>query len=334
MPTMDTGWARMRGCPQPRGAPSAWLPPSWAWMLVFILTGIATPLLVTQARYDQQLPWFSMWPLYPLYLGNLLAGLGSGPLRTAHWRRGGILFALDLGGQSLTTIGLLVLGPPLYSILYKSVTVFTGLLAVVVLPADSHPTRTQWGAVLLITVGLLVAGRSEDDETALSADSALLGSAAMLGGCVFFAGGAVASETICAADGDGDCLAPPQAAWVVGVLGISSCALWGLLVSHPVWAVNGGVAFALLLCGLVLTNAGHQLSWFTLVGRVGACATAVLKALQSVSLFVFAAAAFCSRDGAECMTFEKALSFIIVSVGVLVYSWPKRAHPADNFAEM
>mmetsp|Transcript_86753 Transcript_86753/g.246025 ORF Transcript_86753/g.246025 Transcript_86753/m.246025 type:complete len:98 (+) Transcript_86753:2-295(+) len=76
---------------------------------------------------------------------------------------------------------------------------------------------------------------------------------------------------------------------------------------------------------MVASNACHQAAWFLLVKRLGACATAVLKALQSVCLFLGASALFCSTDPTECLNWEKVLSFAVVSVGVLLYSWPAQA---------
>jgi len=286
------------------------------WIVLFVASGIASPLLITQARYLYHPPAGTLWPLYPLYLGNLLAGAFSPRVTMPHWKSGTQLFALDIIGQTLTNLGLLAVGPPLYAILYKSITVFTGLLSLCFLPQSSHPSKRQWAAMVLITAGLCVQGVGGWN---LLRRSEILGGALVLCGCVFFAGGAVASEVLLG--GGRQLLGPLQAAQVVGVEGSILLAVWAVGTARGPVSPGG---FWLLFAILVLTNAAHQASWFTLVGQLGACATAVLKALQSVFLFLGASAAFCGRDPSECMTREKVFSFVIVSLGVLLYSYPNQ----------
>lgn len=292
------------------------------WVGVFILSGVAGPMLITQARYTYAPSAKTLWPLYPLYLGNLLAGAFSQQLQHNQWRDATRLFALDMTGQIFTNLGLLIVGPPVYAILYKSVTVFTGFLSLQFLPPTSHPTRQQWLAMLLITGGLCIQGVYDlETPSAGSGSKQLFGTAFVLLGCVFFAGGAVASELYLGVQRDS--LGPLQAAWVLGVEGSVAAAIWaaGTVRGKPF-----SLGFWVIVGALVVSNACHQAAWFLLVGRLGACATAVLKALQSVCLFLCASALFCPTDPTECLNWEKVISFIVVSLGVLIYSYPAQGN--------
>mmetsp|Transcript_33655 Transcript_33655/g.95761 ORF Transcript_33655/g.95761 Transcript_33655/m.95761 type:complete len:316 (+) Transcript_33655:122-1069(+) len=296
-----------------------------AWILVFVLSGIASPMLLTQIRYDFAPPAASLWPLLPYYLGTLLAGARAPPLSRAAWGRASQLFSLDVAGQLLTNLGLVTIGPPLYSIFYKSVTVFTGLLSVVCLPPASHPTRSQWMGMLVITSGLSIG--CADALQHFSA-SELWGALLVIVGCAFFAGAAVASELFL---GPGSkCLGPSEAAWAIGVEGLVAWTLWAVVGRH---ALPGSVGFWVLMLAMVGSNALHQAAWFLLVGRVGACTTAVLKAMQSVCLFAAASIAFCGRDSMECLTWAKAMSFGVVMAGVCIYSFQTSKGPALDSRE-
>jgi len=287
----------------------------FAGMLVFVLSGIASPMLIMQARFSFEPLAVTLWPLYPLYLGNLLAGAFSPKVSRDSWLDSTRLFGFDIGGQVCSNLGLLIVGPPLYAIFYKSVTVFTGLLSLCFLPPSSHPTRFQWCAMLVVTLGLFMGGA---DALALGAKE-LLGAVLVILGCLFYAGGAVASEFYLGIRRRS--LQPLQAAWVMGVEGTALCAVWA---AFTVRDLRFGPGFWILMLGLVLTNACHQATWFLLVGRVGACATAMLKAFQSACLFIAASAFFCRRDSLECLTWAKLGSFAIVSLGVMMYSYPQQ----------
>lgn len=285
------------------------------WVFLFVLSGVALPLLVTQARYVYAPPPQTLWPLYPLYLGNLFAGMFSKRLPVEKWCAGTRLFFLDLAGQIFTNLGLLVVGPLLFSILFRSVTVFTGVLSVFCLPAKSHPTRQQWFAMLLITAGLSVGGVEAFEKFDMRH---LLGAGLVLLGCACFAGGAVASEFFLGAKGG---MGPMQAAWVIGVQGSILCSVWATATVRFHGELYGP-GFWVLMLAMVVMNTAHQAAWFTLVGHVGACATAVLKAAQSALVFMGAGAVFCVWDQEECMTRDKVLSFLIVTMGVIAYSFP------------
>merc|ERR1740121_283415 len=161
------------------------------WVVLFVLSGIASPMLVMQVTYSYSPPSKTLWMLYPLYLGNVLAGSFGSRVPRSSWLDGSRLFAFDFGGQAFCNLGLVAIGPPLYAIFYKSVTVFTGLISVCCLPPASHPMRLQWVAMVIISAGLCLQGV---DALMTLGHQQLVGALLVLCGCVFYACGAVASE--------------------------------------------------------------------------------------------------------------------------------------------
>eukprot|EP00928_Gymnodinium_smaydae_P049292 TRINITY_DN33074_c0_g1_i1.p1 TRINITY_DN33074_c0_g1~~TRINITY_DN33074_c0_g1_i1.p1 ORF type:complete len:344 (+),score=18.32 TRINITY_DN33074_c0_g1_i1:158-1189(+) len=285
------------------------------WIVVFVLTGLAGPLVVSSINFMDSPPKTLLWPLYPQYLGNLLVGIWSPRLTRCQWSMASKLFIFDAAAQAFTNVGLIMIGAPLYSIIYKSVTVFTGCFSLCLLPPASHPSRLQWGAIAIITGGLVLSSLNAAETLSMSR---LGGCVIMFLGCIFYAGGAVISEQFLGESKD--VLHPFQVAWTFGVEGLCFCVFWGLWTLREMPFSTSGL---LLLAALMLCNAGHQAAWFTLVGQVGACATAVLKAFQSVCIFFTASVFFCHLDSAECLTTEKVVSFLVVTSGVLLYSWPQ-----------
>lgn len=290
----------------------------------FVSTGVLSPMIITEVRVQHKPDAITLWPLYALYLGNLLAGSFGPSVPAQQWFDLTRVFSMDVAGQALAIGGLLLTGPPLFVIVYQAVTIFTGLAAVVFLPPSSHPTLMQWYAMFVITAGLTVQGVDSMQNISLSNPMELRGVAAILVSCVFFAGAACASEIYVAAPGRSGAQ-PLQAAWVFGVEGCLCAAMWGAFtLRRENTAFLEAPGFLVLFGILVLSNATHQAAWFNLVGSFGACSTAVLKALQSVFLFVSAGLAFCGRDEDQCLTRSKIFSLCIVVVGVLAYSFNSR----------
>eukprot|EP00929_Paragymnodinium_shiwhaense_P108944 TRINITY_DN75296_c0_g1_i1.p1 TRINITY_DN75296_c0_g1~~TRINITY_DN75296_c0_g1_i1.p1 ORF type:complete len:360 (-),score=79.26 TRINITY_DN75296_c0_g1_i1:159-1238(-) len=294
------------------------------WVAAFVLSGIASPMIITEVRIEYQPPAITLWPLYALYLGNLIAGAFGPSVPVKQWIEVSRVFILDVAGQGLAIGGLLLTGPPVFVILYQSVTIFTGLFALAVLPLASHPSGLQWYAMFIITVGLAIQGLDTLHKVSLTDPTEVKGMGAIFVSCVFFAGAAVASELYIGSPGRGGAQ-PLQAAWIFGVEGCLAASAWAAATLH-----GSNVAFIrspgfLVLFGtLVLSNAAHQAAWFNLVGSLGACSTAVIKALQNVFLFVSAGMAFCGRDADQCLTRSRMFSLCIVVLGVLAFSFNSR----------
>lgn len=94
------------------------------------------------------------------------------------------------------------------------------------------------------------------------------------------------------------------------------------------WSVVIGMLIAILFSGMV-----HNLSYYKLMGSVGAVSTGILQSLRwelwektqdlysrAVSVFVISALLFCDRHPVQCFNEYKGMSLVCVFIGVLYFS--------------
>lgn len=79
-----------------------------------------------------------------------------------------------------------------------------------------------------------------------------------------------------------------------------------------------GSALALYVL-LTVTNCLHALSFFLLIGRLGAVGSSVLKGLHAVLVFAFSATMYCGYQPSQCATWLKTCAMLLVLAGTLVY---------------
>jgi hypothetical protein len=77
--------------------------------------------------------------------------------------------------------------------------------------------------------------------------------------------------------------------------------------------------------GLVLVDAVHASAFFTLLQNMGTVALALLKGIQAVVVVGLAAVLYCPTEEAECLTWIKSASAVIVVSGVLGYGIGSRS---------
>ena len=70
---------------------------------------------------------------------------------------------------------------------------------------------------------------------------------------------------------------------------------------------------------LTATNCLHALSFFLLIGRLGAVGSSVLKGLHAVLVFAFSATMYCGYQPSQCATWLKTSAMLLVLAGTLVY---------------
>ena len=99
---------------------------------------------------------------------------------------------------------------------------------------------------------------------------------------------------------------------------------WHKLVTVPVAAAGGNLGTILFSMSiLVVSSCGHMVAFFWIVKNSGAVSVGVMKSLQAVGTFVVSALLFCERQQSQCFTPERGVATMLVSVGVVVYSWSK-----------
>jgi len=71
---------------------------------------------------------------------------------------------------------------------------------------------------------------------------------------------------------------------------------------------------------LVLSGFGHSLTYFRLLGSVGAVSTGILNSLRAISVFGISAWLFCDSHANQCFTTNKGISAIMVICGILYFT--------------
>jgi len=336
-----------------KGLPAAGAAMSWA-PLLYIGTGIAQPLLTDAVKYrggagSGDGP-ATLVPLLAHTLGMTLvvqladlAGLrngggggGRGGGGGGGARRGGHIpaevfakaTAIDLASGILTTSGLLLVGSGIYTVIYSSTTAWTAVISYVT--GTSALSSGQWLGVALVTLGLGMnaLGVLEDSsgDTPEHIHTLLLGCALLLLGTVFHAGAFVFNERAIKRVGVPPFLLCASIGSVEAALVTMYNAVLVLnydvqeLYLEPIEAAGGSVASVLALyAGLVLAHALHALSFFAMLGHLGAVTTGILKSILAVSVFTFAAAMFCSYEASQCFSPFKAAAMVIVLFGSFVF---------------
>lgn len=72
-------------------------------------------------------------------------------------------------------------------------------------------------------------------------------------------------------------------------------------------------------CALVVIDAVHSGAFFTLLKNIGAVASALLKGVQMIVVVALSAILYCPTEKSQCLTLVKAISAIIVLLGVMGY---------------
>ena len=320
-----------------------------AWLCAYVLSGCMQTLLVDSLRLHRALGQrILLLPTLANVVGMALCGscasaaerrLVVGLLRSSPALRSrvAIAAAVDLLSGMLLTIGLLLTGGSVFIVLYNSVPVWTAALSWLVLGR-----RLGWrklAGVVAVCAGLILSalGTHEQHAGSSSARFALAGSAACLGGSLLHSAMFLLSEAAlsreksfppllwpCALGSVESCAMGAWVATAVALCGFDSVGVATEGDPHAAGATAPAGAGACLagVCCLVLVNACHAAAFFALLARIGAVGAALLKGLQTVGVFVASAALFCEAEAAQCITFTRVGSIVVVLLGTLLYADP------------
>ncbi len=236
---------------------------------------------------------------------------------------------IDFASAVLVTRGLLLVGSGVYTVIYSSTTAWTAVISY--LSGTSKPSSSQWLGIAIVTLGLFANsyGVLLDANSASQAKAyqLLLGAIFVLCGTVLHGGAFVYNERVI----KGEQVSPFQLCGHIGgveaiaillynavllVIGYSPSELYLESVRQSGSGI-GQVLMAYIL--LVLTNGLHALSFFAILGKLGAVATGILKSFLAVSIFTFAAIFFCNYQVSQCFTPFKAAAMLTVLFGSFVY---------------
>mmetsp|Transcript_33079 Transcript_33079/g.98403 ORF Transcript_33079/g.98403 Transcript_33079/m.98403 type:complete len:361 (-) Transcript_33079:256-1338(-) len=331
--------------PAPPEVPSG---SSTAVIVIYVLSGVSQPLLVTLAKSAGLADPTCQLYMLPYYLGPALLNLQflfpRSSFRIRDYSRETIVktagvATVDIASQVMNYTGASMCGPTIFAIIYASVTVWAAVLSILIL--SRYMTAAQWTGVMVVFGGLTI--------TAL--DSMSVGPNVFRGSCLVLIGSLlhalvyVLSEVLLTT---GEKL--PVTAYCAVLCAISSSAfiLWQLVYTFPRFddligdpmraAGTSPLAAFMILCAIGLANLVHALSFFhTLKNTPGGSVSAgILKGLAAVLVFVACHWAFCgSHFGGDemCFTWSKFAALVVVVGGVLFYARATESAEHGNFRQ-
>ena len=265
----------------------------------------------------------------PNYVGMSLAGLlRRDVFSKGVFRKGklAVLCAVDLVSQFLCQYGLAVAGSSLYIIIYSSCTIWIALLSRIVI--RRRLSAGQWTGCCVVVCGLAVTGGNLASSLSDKSDGEIaLGATMILVGSISHAYTWVLVELLLK---DPHPIQPEAVSTVMGLAGALTFSLWQLvwtlpradeLVFHVIEA-HGGSREAIVGAYLLLTLVSlvHAVTFYHLVGRMGAVTAGVLKGCQAIAVFVGAHVLFCGTQASQCFSPAKACSLVLVLAGTSTYA--------------
>lgn len=263
------------------------------------------------------------------------SGVRKGGNCTKHQLKFMMIGGIEVLGNVLGTQGLIYAGSGLFQVVYSSVVLFTALLSKFFLSRSPQPK--QWLALLLIFLGLAfsaLGGAQKPKSASVATDASSTTTSTMIGifltllCAVTYSSSYITVEWFLQDASD-----PPSERDLQGYSGLCGLSIillyttvhtipnWNHLVTDNIAAKHGSPTRVLVDYIIVaLSGFFHSVSYYKLVGSVGAVSTGVLQALRAVSVFGLSSLAFCGDHPEQCVNGPKIVSMIVVAAGLIGYS--------------
>ena len=185
----------------------------------------------------------------------------------------------------------------------------------------------QWIGCCIVVASPTVGGNLASQLSDRSNAEIALGAGMILFGSVSHAYTWVLVELLL---GESDPVPPEAVSTVMGVAGVGTFCAWQLIWTLPradqlvfdVIRAHGGHNDVIALSYLLLTLASlvHAVTFYHLVGRMGAVTAGVLKGCQAVAVFIGSHFFFCEAQVSQCFSVFKAWSLVLVLLGTAIYA--------------
>eukprot|EP01122_Echinamoeba_exundans_P002858 TRINITY_DN12853_c0_g1_i1.p1 TRINITY_DN12853_c0_g1~~TRINITY_DN12853_c0_g1_i1.p1 ORF type:complete len:365 (+),score=48.09 TRINITY_DN12853_c0_g1_i1:82-1176(+) len=315
------------------------IPRTIFFQALFLLTGVITTLGNQFSFYQGGAEKSTLIPVFFNFLGIALGGLI--PLPEAYINnkhslphlRLCMIGLIDVLGNMLCLIGLIMVGSGTYQVIYSSVVLFTAFFARMFL--SKVLSIHQMIALLVVSGGLALSAVGSASSAGagdeLSTSTLLLGCLITLIGSMCYGLVYAMSEGVLSQP---DSPHPIQVQTMAGVWGFGAVALYfmfhtlpnfNMLVVQPITA-RGGSPTALVVTYATLAASAffHAVAYFELIQTTGSVSTGVLAALRAVSVFAFSSIFFCDLHHEQCFNFWKGLSTIFVMAGLVYYGYSSK----------
>lgn len=238
---------------------------------------------------------------------------------------------LDLTANSLVTVGLMNVGSATFTVIYSSSAAWTAILSWCMY--GNPLSEFQIAGVSSVTMGLLLNGLGHAvEDGSRSSESTWIFTMS----CLVLLLGTVLHSMVTVKMAEFSKDIQQRAYYLATRMGMLQA---GILASYVVlrlmWMGQGHEAIPLALLpwlGLLCSfQSLHAVSFFGMLGRIGAVGSAVLKGFLALNTFGLAAAMFCDQSHSEqCMTPMKGLSMVLVMAGGILYAVASKQNQAKK----
>lgn len=313
---------------------------------IFLITGIITTIGNQYMFYSGAADKTTLLPVAANYYGMALATVM--PRKELHSSSGSLivlnyktisLSLLDVTGLSTGMAGIIYAGSGIYQVVYSSVVIFTALWARVFL----HKTLSgkHWIAITIVTVGLMCSALGGETITSEDSGKVLIGICLTLFSTMMFSFFYVLTENILTGP---NAPTPHQLQATSGTLSASFVTLYlciwtipnfrDIVITRVTEQDGSWPAIVIVYAILVLSAFLHSVTFFQLLGSVGAVSTGILQSLRAISVFAISAILFCDSHKNQCFNEYKGLSTALVVLGILYFSkvsaqLSKKIQPSD-----
>ena len=116
-------------------------------------------------------------------------------------------------------------------------------------------------------------------------------------------------------------------------------ALWYTEWLTVAWSSPQTIKILIGITTLTISNLFHTMAFFAVLSKTGPVFSALLKAIQTICVFILSSIFFCSADGiqTQCATIGKALAVVVLTSGLAVYglgAQEKGREEARSFKEL
>jgi drug/metabolite transporter (DMT)-like permease len=242
-----------------------------------------------------------------------------------------VILGCDLVGMALLTTSIALAGSAIFFVTFSWVTVFAATWKKIFLKKDQ--TAYQWASLLLLTAGLCVSALEARVSYGMDVFYGVLaGIASAVVYSVYYIfcdivghlENAPSPESLAAFDG-------LVGTWVLAVyILVFDGRHWEELVIQPVKEAKGHYdSIIISFVALAFSYLIHQLSFFYIAKHSGCVLAGINKSVQTVTVFMVSTT-FCGTQPSQCFSWAKAVSVVVVAIGVLMYAHASSVAPRDG----
>ncbi|KAK1932900.1 hypothetical protein X943_001309 [Babesia divergens] len=294
-----------------------------AYILIFIITNSAQPLLICLLRQKGGTPNGTYTFLIPTYLAMICVGYY--PTKKSIWEESWyypiMLSALDIVHQVIEKAGLVCCGASIYSIASSTNTMFIALFSSAIL--KKQISRCTWFSIFLISGSIALSGISQMDHITVTH---IVGFVLVVIAAMVNALNSIISEDLLRKKK----IEGPNLVSMMGMISLGIFAAWSLVFTipqrHTLFDPNSKInpfdlsAVVMVLAMLFVSNFCRSSVYYYIIKEAGSVCCGVLKAVRIVIVVIGSHALFSYADKTQTITTSKLISSIICSLGVLMYS--------------